>query len=163
MPLKPIPFLLAAIGAFFLTACAPKQYAKQNSALIVFKTPGFQYADLGFIYENQKAIKVEIYSSAQPLMSLEIAEKTVCMSALKCMSKEAFNQKVLSAYYPLETLEQIFQGKPIFNQAGLDKKSNGFTQNIASPNKYDIIYTVLNDEIIFRDTINQILIKVKKQ
>ncbi|MDQ1326502.1 MAG: hypothetical protein QG564_1627 [Campylobacterota bacterium] len=156
-------FLLFMVFAFFLSACAPKQYIKQNAALIVFRTPSFQYADLGFIYENKEETKVEIYSNAQPLMTLEISKKTICMSLLECMSKETFNQKVLSAYYPQDTLEHIFQGKSIFGQTGLKKKSNGFTQKIVSGAKYDIFYSVLNNEIIFRDTINQILIKVKKQ
>jgi hypothetical protein len=161
--LKIVSFVFFIIGIFFLGACAPKQYIKQNAALIIFKTPAFQYADLGFIYENEEEIKVEIYSNAQPLMSLKIVKETICMSLLECMSKETFNQKILSAYYPKDTLVHIFHGKPIFDQAGLEKNSNGFTQKITSPNKYDIIYSVLNDEIIFRDTINQILIKVKKQ
>ncbi|MCD6653964.1 MAG: hypothetical protein LT067_04245 [Sulfurovum sp.] len=161
--MKIVSFVFFIIGIFFLGACAPKQYIKQNAALIIFKTPTFQYADLGFIYENEEETKVEIYSNAQPLMSLKIAKETICMSFLKCMPKETFNQKVLSAYYPKDTLVHIFHGKPIFDQVGLEKNRNGFTQKITSPNKYEIIYSVLNDEIIFRDTINQILIKVKKQ
>ena len=161
--MKIVSFVFFIMGIFFLGACAPKQYIKQNAALIIFKTPAFQYADLGFIYENKEETKVEIYSNAQPLMSLKILKETICMSFLKCMSKETFNQKVLSAYYPRDTLAHIFHGKPIFEQTGLEKNRNGFTQKIVSPKKYDIFYSVLNDEIIFRDTINQILIKVKKQ
>ena len=46
---------------------------------------------------------------------------------------------------------------------GLEKNRNGFTQTIVKEDKYDIHYSVLNNEIIFRDTINAILIKVKKQ
>ncbi len=151
------------IMSFLLSACTSKEYVKQNSAFIMFKTPTFKYADMGFIYENEKEIKVEIYGSGQALMSLEISETSVCMSLLECMSKSAFNKEVLSGMYPEDILENIFRGKPLFNGVGFEKKGNGFTQKIVKKDKYNIEYSVLKNEIIFRDTINTILIKVKKQ
>ncbi len=151
------------IISFLLSACVPKEYVKQNSAFIMFKTPTFKYADMGFIYENEEEIKVEIYGSGQALMSLELSETSVCMSLLKCMSKSAFNKEVLSGMYPEDILENIFRGKPLFNGVGLEKKGTGFTQNILKKDKYNIHYSVLKNEVIFRDTINTILIKVKKQ
>ncbi len=148
---------------FLLTACAPKEYVKQNSAFIMFKTPTFKYADMGFIYENREEIKVEVYGSGQPVMSLEISEASVCMSSLECMGKSTFNKEVLNSLYPEDILENIFRGKVLFNGAGLEKKGTGFTQKIVKKDKYNIEYSVLNNEIIFRDTINTIHIKVKKQ
>jgi len=148
---------------FLFWGCASKAYLKQDSALIVFKTPTFKYADMGFIYENEEEVKVEIYGSGQALMSLRISEGSVCMSLLECMSKERFNAQVLHETYPKDILDNIFRGKQIFSGEGLDKKRNGFTQQIAKEDKYAIQYTVLNNEITFRDTINAILIKVKKQ
>jgi hypothetical protein len=79
------------------------------------------------------------------------------------MSKRSFNHQVLSAYYPDTILDDIFRGKPIFENKNLQRNRNGFTQTIINKNKYNIHYTVLNNEIIFRDTINDILVKVKKQ
>ncbi len=149
--------------ALLLASCASKQYVKQDSALIVFKTPTFKYADMGFIYENKDEVKVEIYSSGQALMSLRILESSVCMSLLKCMSKTRFNQEVLHAHYPKDMLENIFRAKKIFDGQGYTPKGNGFTQQIVKDGKYAIHYKVLNNEITFRDTINAILIKVKKQ
>ena len=148
---------------FFLSACTPKEYVKQNSAYIMFKTPTFKYADMGFIYENEEEIKVEIYGSGQALMSLEISETSVCMSLLECMGKSAFNKEVLSGMYPENILENIFRGRPLFNGTGLEKKGTGFTQKIVKKDKYNIDYSVLNNEVIFHDTINAIDIKVKKQ
>ena len=155
--------VLFFVISFFLTACVPKQYTQQNSALIIFKTPAFKYADMGFIYENEEEIKAEIYSSGQPLMSLEISESSVCMSLLECMGKSTFNKEVLSSQYPKDILENIFRGKVIFSAQGLEKNRNGFTQKIIKEEKYDIDYSVLNNEVVFRDTINTILIKIKKQ
>ena len=148
---------------FFLSACGSQPYLKENSAFIVFKTPTFKYADMGFVYENSSEVKAEIYGSGQAIMSLRISENSVCMSLFACMSKKKFNQQVLSTAYPDTILEHIFRGKPVFSGQNLKKTRNGFTQNIVNQNKYNIHYTVLNNEIIFRDTINKILVKVKKQ
>ncbi len=153
--------LLSAL--FLLTACGTTPYKSESTALIVFKTPTFKYADMGFVYENSDEVKVEIYSSGQALMSLMISEKSVCMSLLACMNKRAFNQQVLSAHYPDTILDNIFRGKSIFKDKNLQKNSNGFTQKIINKNKYNIEYSVLNNDIVFRDTINDIFIKVKKQ
>ena len=154
--------LLLMMG-FLFSACASKEYVKQNSAYIIFKTPTFKYADMGFIYENEEEIKIEIYGSGQALISLEISETSVCMSLLECMGKSAFNKAVLNSLYPEDILENIFRGKPLFNGIGLEKKGTGFTQKIVKKDKYNIDYRVLNNEIIFHDTINNIDIKVKKQ
>jgi len=154
---------LIFIMGFLLSACASKEYVKQNSAYIMFKTPTFKYADMGFIYENEEEMKIEIYGSGQPLMSLEISETSVCMSVLECMGKSTFNKEVLSGLYPEDILENIFRGKALFSGMGLKKKGTGFTQKIVKKDKYNIDYSVLNNEVIFHDTINAIDIKVKKQ
>jgi hypothetical protein len=155
--------LVLIMATFLLGACASKEYIEQNSAFIMFKTPTFKYADMGFIYDNGNEMKVEIYGSGQALMSLEISESSVCMSLLECMSKNTFNKEVLSSFYPEDTLENIFRGRRIFDGAGVMTKGNGFTQKIIKSDKYNIEYNVLNNQIIFHDTINTILIKVKKQ
>ena len=149
--------------AFLFTACGTQPYKKENSAFIVFKTPAFKYADMGFVYENSAEVKAEIYGSGQALMSLSMRGDSVCMSLFACMSSTKFNQQVLGASYPGTLLDNIFRGKPIFNKKNVKQRRNGFTQNIVNKNKYNIHYSVLNNEIIFNDTINHILIKVKKQ
>ena len=155
--------ILLIIVSFLFSACASKEYVEQNAAFIMFKTPTFKYADMGFIYENKEEIKVEIYGSGQALMSLEISETSVCMSSLECMSKSTFNKEVLYSMYPQDTLENIFRGKALFDGIGLETKGNGFTQKIVKKDKYNIDYRVLNNQVIFHDTINTLLIKVKKQ
>ena len=160
MHLKKIVFIV--LLGLLLNACATKEYTTQESVFIVFKTPAFKHADLGFIYQNENELKVEIYGSGQAIMSLEISESLVCMGALKCMGKSGFNETVLSANYPETILDNIFKGKEIFGSKNVTKTRNGFTQNIIKTNKYNIKYSVLNKQIVFRDTINNILIKVKR-
>ncbi|MCF6245117.1 MAG: hypothetical protein L3J43_08780 [Sulfurovum sp.] len=155
-------FMLMLFSLMLLNSCTNKEYKKQESVFIVFKTPTLKYADLGFMYENKDEIKVEIYGSGKALMSLEISSQNVCMGFLSCMHKKQFNNKVLSQTYPDNIIENIFRGKSIFNAKTLMKKSNGFTQKISEPNKYNITYSVLNKQIKFHDTLNNILIKVKR-
>ena len=158
--LKTISFIF--LLGLFLSACVTKEYTKQQSVFIVFKTPTFKLADLGFIYENSEEIKIEIYGSGQALMSLNISKDTVCMSLLECMSHQSFNKNVLSAFYPKGIVANIFRGKEVFLGQNLVNTRNGFTQRIMKEGKYNIDYSVLNNQILFRDTINDILIKVKR-
>jgi len=60
-------------------------------------------------------------------------------------------------------LENIFRAKPIFDKKNLEEKSNGFTQKIQKDKEYDISYSVNKDKRTFRDKINKIVIKVRKQ
>ena len=159
-----LPNIIRALAITFLfSACTSKEYRTQNAAFIVFKTPTFKYADMGFVYENDEGLKTEIYGSGQALMSLEISKRSVCLSLLQCMDQKAFNAKVLSAFYPEDTLENIFRGRAIFGGVGVEKNRNGFTQKLAKDKQYAIDYGVLNGQIHFRDTINAITITVKKQ
>ncbi|HEY9190363.1 MAG TPA: hypothetical protein VIM88_05805 [Sulfurovum sp.] len=155
--------ILLLLISFLLGGCTAKEYVTQNAAFILFKTPTFKYADMGFLYEDENEIKVEIYGSGQAMVSLRITESSVCMSHFECMGKKRFNKEVLSSRYPDALLENIFRGRPIFSGIGLDEKGEGFTQKIIKKDKYNIEYTVLNQQIVFRDTINSILIQVKKQ
>jgi len=154
--------LLSSVALIGICGCGSPVYEKENSAYIVMKTPSFRYADMGFVYENRHEVKIEIYGNGQPVMQLRIGETSVCMRRFECMEKKRFNKKLLSRFYPDTLLEHIFRGEELFN--GLNRKQirNGFTQNIIKSDKYDITYRVLNNETVFRDTINHIIIKVKR-
>lgn len=150
------------IIAILLHACAGVEYASQKSVFIVFKTPKFKVADLGFVYENTEEIKIEMYSSGQAIMALSLGQENICMSTFECMDKKSFNQNMLSAAYPEDILSHIFRAEPIFKAENIRKTSNGFTQHLTKTAQYDINYSVLNKQVIFRDTINDILIKIKR-
>lgn len=161
--MKKYRFFWLLMTLLSIEGCVQSVYTKQDSALIVFKTPTFRYADMGFIYQSEEALKVEIYSSGSALASLKISHGKVCMSTFQCMSEARFNTQILSRYYPDTLLRNVFGGKPIFGKEGTELSRNGFTQKLFKNGKYDIEYSVLNREIVFRDTINDILIKVKQQ
>jgi len=157
---KKIVFLL--ILSLLVTACVNKEYRKQESIFVVFKTPTLKVADLGFMYENKEEIKIEMYSNGQAVMALSLDKENICMSTFECMDKKSFNQSVLSTAYPEDILRNIFRAEPIFEGANIRKTSNGFTQHLSKTVQYDINYSVLNKHVIFRDTINNILINIKR-
>jgi hypothetical protein len=151
---------------FVLNGCTGKNLVKeqnQESAFIVLKTPTIKYAGMGFIYKSDSFVKVEVYSMGQPIMSLDINGMNVCMSTFKCMEKKDFNLKILSDNYPDTLLENIFRGKPIFNRKNLEKNSNGFIQKLTKDGKYNIDYSLKDNQTKFKDKENNILIKVKRK
>lgn len=152
-----IPMIL-----LFLSACSTKEYSKQESVFMVFKTPTFRHADLGFIYEGNNMLKVELYSSGQAAMSLELTDALICTSFLECMGKKRFNKEMLSGHYPSNILDNIFKGRSIFDGKNRTSIRNGFTQNISKSNKYNINYSVLTKQTTFHDTMNDIVIKIKR-
>jgi len=154
---------LSLVLFILITGCGEPQFQSEESAYIIWKTPTFRYADQGFIYHSPSQLRVEIYGNGQPLMRLDMKEQEICASFLQCMSKKKFNEMMLSPWYPASLLENVFRGKILFNGEGMVEKRNGFTQTISNGKKYQIHYSVLNNRVIFRDTINKIQIKVIKQ
>ncbi len=153
---------IVVLFAVLLQGCGEAPKLKGESAMIVLKTPAMKYADMGFIYATPSEVKAEIYGSGQALFTLRITPQSVCTSRFACLDRRSFNARMLSANYPDDTLERIFRAKPLFNGKNVVKKRNGFTQKLLMPGKYNIEYTVFNNERVFRDTINQILIKIKR-
>jgi hypothetical protein len=147
----------------YLAGCAQAKPEKTQSVMIVWKSPAFRYADMGFISDSGKRLEAEIYSSGSTVMRLGIDRKSICMNSYSCLPKARFNEKFLSSHYPGDTLENIFRGKPIFGGESLTGKRNSFTQKFKKSNLYNIVYKKFNNQIVFHDTINQIIIKVKRQ
>jgi len=152
---------LLFIGFFFL-ACTGKNTQLQESIFITMKTEKVKFSDMGFLYRGDSTVKVEIYATGQPLLDLEINGENICLSLFECMDKKDFNQEILSQYYPETLLENLFRAKPIFNGMNLENQEEGFTQKIFEKDQYDISYSVVRDNRVFRDKINKILIKVRK-
>ncbi|SFV59114.1 Putative lipoprotein [hydrothermal vent metagenome] len=160
MKFKKNLFLILILWLF--NGCTGTEYAKQESIFIVFKTPIFKYADLGFIYRSPERLKIELYSNAQAVMALKIGKEKICISLFECMDKKSFNKRVLSHYYPEDILMHIFREEKIFSGQNSIKTRNGFTQKLSRAGEYDINYQVFNKQIVFHDTINAIVIKVKR-
>ncbi len=155
---KYLKVMLVIAFLYILNSCIGNMpiYKNSKSFYIVFKTPSFKYADMGFISKANDEVKVEIYSNGVSLMRLRVTLNQVCMSKLKCMSTKEFNKKFLNSNYPEDTLYHIFRGEEIFNGKNRINLENGFEQKIGS-----IFYKVQRDKIIFIDNLNNIKIEVR--
>lgn len=160
MILKKIITLLV-FGILF-TACAEKKYDKQESILLVFKSTVFKHNDLAFLHQSTDTLKIEVYINGQAGASLTLNDSSVCLSFLECMSNKKFNAYVLNETYPEHILMNILRGRSIFSGQNRQNRRNGFTQKIVKEGKYLIDYSVLNNDIVFSDKMNNILIKVKR-
>ena len=159
--IKKLNLLKTAAFGLLLSGCVGSMpnYDRSESTMIVFKTPTMSYADQGFVSYASGETKVEIYSSGQSVMRLRITPSQVCMSSLKCLSKEEFNKRVLNPNYPADTIEKIFKGEPIFNGEGLVQRDHSFSQRIKKPG-VDIRYNRNVRRISFVDDASNIKIKV---
>ena len=141
-----------------------KKSEAENSSFITMKTPVFRYADQGFIQKKAGATKVEIYANGSPAMKLEISSSQICSGSglFSCMSKGEFNKRYLSPSYPDDTLENIFQAKPIFASSDLKQTGTGFIQMINKDGEYKIRYSVSGTSISLHDITNRINIRVRE-
>jgi hypothetical protein len=158
--------VFGTITGLLLVGCMTTQPTvpeEQTSTFIVMKTPVLRYADQGFVHKGMGVTKVEIYASGVAVMKLEMTANKICNGSglFSCMSKAEFNKRYLSSHYPDSTLENIFRGEKIFAGANVKAIAGGFEQNILKAGVYALKYTVLKGNIVFRDTISNILIKVK--
>jgi len=153
--------IILLLGILIATGCGKISAMKQKSAFIIIKTPTMRYADMGFIYQDADEVNVEIYNSGQPLLRLNIGKSAICSGRFRCLTRDRFNRRMLTAAYSEDMLEQIFRGKPIEKGKGIVIRRNGFTQHIFKEGKYDISYHVLKNETVFHDTINHIIIKIR--
>jgi len=162
-----VKFFLRYLGSglliLLLGGCFGERAAvPQEGVFVVWKTPTMKYADQGFLYHEKEKLRLEIYASGQAVMRLTVTPTQVCSGAL-CMNQKEFNLRYLSPHYPEGLLKAVLSGRPIFGGAGLEKKEEGFTQKLEKKGFYAIDYSVLNGSVVFRDTINNILIKIRKQ
>jgi len=145
--------------SFTFIGCGPKQYEKNESSLIVIKTPKLRYADLGYIRRNTDEVRADLYVAGQLVQSIEIST-LICVDD-GCLTKSQFNEDYLHPAYPDDLLLNVLLSRPIFEKASLQKTEGGFIQNLKS-DEYNIIYKVEYGKIYFKDTHNNFLIKVSK-
>ncbi len=151
-------FILWA-SLFFLTACSPKQYERNESTLIVLKTPHLKFADLGYIRKNKDEVRVDLYTAGQLVQSIEI-DTLICVDD-GCLRKSAFNEEYLHPSYPDDLLLDVLLGRPIFEKASLQITAGGFIQRLIST-EYNILYKVEDGNIYFKDKHNRLMIKISK-
>lgn len=151
-------FILWA-SLLLLAGCAPKRYEKNETRLIIIKSPKLKYADLGYIRHTKDEVKVDLFVAGQAVQSIEV-NHLVCVDE-GCLTKSKFNAEYLHASYPDDLLRNVLLARPIFEKASMQETNEGFVQNLKSE-EYDISYSVKNGESYFKDRQNNLLIKISK-
>lgn len=160
-----IGFLGVIILGLFNACGVPKpslDAKRQNSVFVVWKSSAMAYADQGFLYQGEDKNNLEIYSNGQAIMRLAVSKKQICTKD-GCLSPDSFNSRYLSSSYPSTLLYNLLLFKPIFNAEGKQNSRVGWSQKIKKDGVYDISYVVSNNSMSFKDTINHIIIKIKKE
>jgi len=147
------------LAIMILGGCAIKpKNIKSKSYLVTFKFANIKFSDVGFLNTGKNYTNIQVFSAGTPLIDLKI-QNQVCVDYF-CMGKSNFNEEYLSPSYPNKIMENILNGKPIFNSKNIIKTQDGFTQKLEDKN-YKIIYKITQEKIYFKDFKNKILIKLK--
>lgn len=145
-------YLFFVIFIFF-SACSIKNIKSNSQSVFVnINTDLIKTNDQGFLYKNNKNIKLELYKLGQLFFLVNINNK-ICINKI-CYDKKIFNKKFFKKQYYDTLLEDILNKKAIYNGKNLIKTSCGFTQEID-----DIKYMICNDEIYFKNKNSKFIIK----
>lgn len=136
--------------AFWLVGCASKGDFKSSQAVfVVLKAPQLALNEAGFLYKNKDSTRLEVYKVGQPLVTLEVGQKVICLNS-KCALKGTFNKKFFKNEHYGDFLSDILNARPIYKGANLQKTRCGFKQTIKKPS-FDIAYSVCNEAVNFKE------------
>jgi hypothetical protein len=153
-------YFLAVLLALLFFGCAQKTvYNSSQAYYIVIKNPKMSIADTGFIKKNEDALNVQVFSASTPLLELEVSQN-ICINSL-CLKAKRFNKEFFGTSHYETFINELLSFNPIYEEKNIIKEANGFSQTIKTEN-YEITYRVKNDTLYFKDSHNNILIKLRK-
>jgi len=143
---------------FIFTACSVKNYENTQTKIIIIKSPKIKFADIGYVRNSDKEIELELFMAGKVIKKITI-NHLICTND-GCMSKSEFNEDYLHFSYPDDILQNILLGREIYNGEEKIKTDNGFEQKIITRH-VEITYRVNPHAIMFKDTKNNIIFKIK--
>ena len=136
--------------AFWLVGCASKGDFKSSQAVfVVLKAPQLALSEAGFLYKNKDSTRLEVYKLGQPLVTLEVGQKMICLNS-KCALKSTFNKQFFQNAHYEDFLSDILSKKPIYKGLNLKKNSCGYEQNILEKD-YELFYKLCDGVVFFED------------
>ena len=129
---------------------------------VTMKTKKFAFSDTGFMNVYDKLINLQVFSMGKAVldMTISLTEDEICVDSL-CNTKHGFNQTFLTGVYPDTLVENVLRSRPIFGGKNLKKMTKGFIQKIITP-KYAVKYKIWPGNVYFKDSLNHIIIKLRK-
>lgn len=150
--------LWVSVLSLFLGGCAAKHYSISSPKVITIKSPKLKFSDTGYIRYEGDAVEVELFTAGVVVEKISIDDK-VCAST-GCMSEEAFVKEYLYEKYPRDTMRRILQGEPIFDGIGKNEACWGVILQYIRNEDMDIMYRRKGNEIVFKDRLNGLMIKI---
>ncbi len=145
-------------------AAKPKKtfHTRSGSYLITIKTKQFAFSDTGFLTYYPDRISLQVFTTGKPVLQMKIYtdEDNICVQKV-CKYKHGFNKFYLTDAYPDTLIENLLMMRPIMKGRNLEKTSDGFIQRIDGED-YDIRYEVKGSDLIFKDTKNRLILKLKE-
>lgn len=152
---------MIAFLILFLAGCSIKPPIKQSQSVkVVFKSNAIKISDVGFLNYGDLYEHLQVLNLSKVILDIEAKEKDVCING-NCFEAKFFNQKILSPLYPDTLIKNILRFQPIFGARGIQYSEEGFTQKFAN-DSYDIIYTVTDTRVYFKDIKENILIRIER-
>ena len=146
---KFLSFLILFSAAFF-TACASKaSFSDSKAVFISLKSPQIKLSEAGFLYKNEDGTRLEVYKLGQPLVTLEVGQKMICLNS-KCALKSTFNKQFFQNAHYEDFLSDILSKKPIYKGLNLKKNPCGYEQNILEKD-YELFYKLCDGVVFFED------------
>lgn len=143
-----------------LSGCATKiPIISSDTYLITIKNKQMALSDTGFLNHGKDYVNVQIFSAGAVLFNLE-AQENICLDG-RCTSRTEFNKLFFEHLHYEAMINDILEMKPLYNGKNKVSIEGGFEQELDLPNSY-ISYKVQNKSLIFRDSKNGILIKLKE-
>jgi len=135
-----------------------KNYERTQTKIVTIKSPLVKFSDIGYLRNSNDAIELELFIAGQVFQKIHI-NHLICVQE-GCMSKRSFNEKYLNETYPAKILQNILLSKEIYGGKNRLKTDEGFMQAI-NDKDVAIKYRVNSRETFFKDTKNNIIIKIR--
>ena len=100
----------------FIGCSYKNKVISSRSALIVFKTKQFRFADYGFITKYNNHINLKIFEAGVVVLNLDIYKDKICKgsSILRCQDAQEFNAQNLSASYKEDFLYNLLNQDRVY-------------------------------------------------
>jgi hypothetical protein len=118
--MKKIGYWLLVISCWLLvvgySGCSIKTPIKSKSAIIIFKTKKFKFADYGFVTKYNNFINLKILNAGIVVLNIDVYKNKVCFedSSIRCQSSQSFNKEYLSSHYKDDFLYNILNQDKIY-------------------------------------------------
>jgi hypothetical protein len=148
--------IISILTILLFNSCSQREILKKESYLISIKSLQIKYSDIGIISKGESDLIVQLFSLGNEILKLEFGTFVKVNNNIG-VPYSIFNSKYIGGEYPLDTIRDIFEGKPIFNSKNLKRDGDKFSQKFEN-----IFYSVSKIETIFRDREKHIFIKISK-